>query len=182
MKRTLFNWTNAFLGVLFRLIKKVSWKHWNASFFVDCFSPEREWKITSVCFVWHNMAVVFGIGEVDGEDDQNNHGCKYCDIPPTLSGMAVYQHTVRAQFEEEEKNVSSCWPITFTENQTIPHINVHVRKCVRLHVCAYNTFLYVCMHVFFSSGWISLWKMGRDYEERCLCIQTWFVFLVQFCI
>ena len=47
------------------------------------------------------MAVIFGTQEVDGEDDQNNHDCKYCDIlhPPPLSGMAVYQHIVRAQFE-----------------------------------------------------------------------------------
>ena len=50
------------------------------------------------------MAVIFGTPEVDGEDDQDNHGCKYCDITPTLSGMAVYQHTVRATFEVKKKN------------------------------------------------------------------------------
>ena len=49
------------------------------------------------------MAVIFRTPEVDGEDDQNNHGCKYCDIPPTLSGMTVYQHTVRAQSEVKKK-------------------------------------------------------------------------------
>ena len=27
-----------------------------------------------------DMAVIFGTQEVDGEDDQNNHDCKYCDI------------------------------------------------------------------------------------------------------
>ena len=25
-----------------------------------------------------DMAVIFGTQEVDGEDDQNNHDCKYC--------------------------------------------------------------------------------------------------------
>ena len=49
------------------------------------------------------MAVIFGTPEVDGENDHNNHGCTYCDIPPTLSGMAVYQHTARAQFEVKKK-------------------------------------------------------------------------------
>ena len=57
------------------------------------------------------------------------------------------------KYKKKEKKVSSLVDFTFTEDQAIPH-KVHVGKCVRSHVCAYNTFLNLCMHVF--SGWISL--------------------------
>ena len=73
------------------------------------------------------------------------------NIPPTLSGMAV-----RAQFEVKKKKGDKprCL-ITFTENRAIPR-NVHVGKRVRPPVCTYNTFFYLCKHVFLFSGWISL--------------------------
>ena len=52
------------------------------------------------------MAVIPGTPEVDDEDDQHNHGCKYCDILPILPGIAVYQHTVWAQFEVKNKKTN----------------------------------------------------------------------------
>ena len=100
------------------------------------------------------------------------------NIPPTLSGMAVYQHTVRAQFEVKKKKGDKprCL-ITFTENQAIPH-NVYVGKRVRPPVCAYNTFFYLCIHVFLAGGLVCERWEG---VMKTVCVYTHLIFFLKCC-
>ena len=61
---------------------------------------------------------------------------------------------------------------------------MHVGKCVRPHVCAYNTFLHVCIHVvfgFFLAGGLACERL-EEVMKIVVCVYRLDVFKLQFCI